>query len=107
MIRLKNGRVSMELKEANRNKGYTMRANINSDLIQSLKKWGKDSARIINIALKNEDGKAIIKEMQNASWRNRRIRELSENHDKLVYDASGIAIAWWDHKEQKMYDVID
>lgn len=107
MKRLKNGTVMMELNQASKGKGYTMRANVNADCIRALKRWNKDSAAAIRDAIRRNDCKAVIRELENARHRNRQIREISEHHDKIVYDASGKMIFMWDCKEQKMYRIED
>ncbi len=106
MKRMKNGTVSMEFSADTKCKGYTMRANINPDCVRALKRWNKGSAAIIRDAIHRKDCKAVIRELENAKARNRQIRELSEHHDKIVYDASGRAIFLWDHKEQQMYSFL-
>ena len=103
MRRMRNGTVCMELNQASKDKGYTMRSAINPDAIRSFKRWNRESAAIIRDAIRRGDCKTVIREMQNAKWRNRTIREYSEQHDKIVYDAVGNAIFWWDCKERKMY----
>lgn len=107
MKRMKDGTVGMELNQASKSKGYTMRANINPDCVRALKRWNKDSASAIRAAIRLKDCKAVIRELKNAKHRNRKIREMSEHHDKIVYDASGNMIFIWDHKEQKMYAIED
>lgn len=107
MKRMSNGTISMEFNAAAKRKGYTMRANINPDLIRALKRWNKDSAAAIREAIRRNDCKTVIRELENAKSRNRQIRELSEHHDKIVYDASGKMIFMWDHKEQQMYTIED
>lgn len=103
MRRMRNGTVYMELNQTSKDKGYTMRSVINPDAIRAFKRWNKESAAIIRDAIRRGDYKTVIREVQNAKWRNRTIREYSEQHDKIVYDAVGNAIFWWDCKEQKMY----
>ncbi len=107
MRRMKNGTVMMELNQDSKLKGYTMRANISPNLIRMLKRWNQDSAAIIRAAIKRGDCKKVISEMQNAKNRNRKIRELSEHHNKLVRDASGKIIFLWDYQEKKMYGILD
>mgnify|MGYP000008014421 CR=1 FL=1 len=107
MKRMKNGTVGMEFSAATKGKGYTMRANISADCIRALKRWNKDSAVAICNAIRRNDCKAVIRELENAKHRNRKIRELSEHHDKIVYDASGKVIYMWDHKEKCMYRIED
>ena len=105
MKRMKNGKVHMELNQVSWDAGYTMRSNINPDAIRAFKRWNKNSAAIIRDEMRRGDCKTIISEMQNAEWRNREIREIAEHHDKIVYDAAGNSVMWWDYKEQKMYEL--
>lgn len=105
MKRMRNGTVSMELNQTSKDQGYTMRSNINPDAIRAFKRWNKESAAIIRDAIRRGDCKTVIHEMQNAEWRNRAIRKYSERHDKVVYDAAGNAVFWWDCKERKMYEL--
>jgi len=83
--------------------GWTVRANINSDCIISLKRWNKNSAKEIAKLIKLGDCKGVISELKNAKNRNRQIRELSEFHDKIIYDKQGVSICYWGYKEQKTY----
>ena len=92
MKRRKDGTVYMEFNQASWDKGYTMRSNINPDCVKALKRWNKESGREIAKAIRAGDCKAII-------------REMSEYHDKIVYDATGAEVFWWDYKEQKMYEL--
>ena len=105
MKRMKNGTVSMELNQASKIKGYTMRANVNPEYILLLKKCKQDSATAIRAAIQKNDCKAVIREIKNAKRYNDMIRDASEHHDKLVYDASGKVIFWWDHKERALYEI--
>lgn len=107
MRKMKDGNVHMEFGPEAKAKGYTMRANINPEAIRALKRWNRNSGEIIRRAMRRGDCKKVIAEMQNAKWRNREIRELAERHDKIVYDAAGKAIFWWDHAKKKMYELID
>jgi hypothetical protein len=93
----------MKLKDESLAKGWTSRSNINPDCIKALKQWNKESGKRIAEAIKQKDCKAIIYEMHNAKSRNADIRQLSEFHDKIIYDAEGKSIYWWDYKEQKTY----
>lgn len=103
MKRLKNGSVHMELNATSKAKGYTMRSNINPELIPAIRKWNQDSAVAIRRAIQCGDCKTVLAEMRNVEGRKRTIREVCEHHDKIVYDATGNAIYWWDHKEKAMY----
>lgn len=94
-------RIHLELKK----EGYTMRSNINPDCVRALKQWNKESGKKISAAIKTGDCKAIIREMSNAKSRNADIREISEHHDKIIYDTTGKAVYWWDYKEQKVYQL--
>ena len=105
MKRRKDGTVYMEFNQASWDKGYTMRSNINPDCVKALKRWNKESGREIAKAIRAGDCKAIIREMSESKSRNRQIREISEYHDKIVYDATGAEVFWWDYKEQKMYEL--
>ena len=105
MYRMKNGSVRMEFSAKTWRKGYTMRANINHKLIPALKRANQDDAAAIRDAIKRQDCKAVIYHMENAKLRNRKIRELSENHNKLVFDASGNIIRLSDHKEKCFYNL--
>lgn len=93
----------MELSQASWDKGYTMRSNISHDCVKALKHWNKESGRAIAKTIRTGDCKTIINQMSNAKSRNRQVREISEYHDKIVYDAAGNSVMWWDYKEQKMY----
>lgn len=103
MYRMKDGSVMMEFKTETWNKGYTMRSNVNPDLILALKRWNQDDAAAIRDAIKRHDCKTVIYHMENAKRRNSKIRELSENHDKLIYDASGEPVFFWNCKEKRVY----
>lgn len=103
MMIMKNGTVQMELKEQYKAMGYTMRSNINQELIPAFKRWNKYSAKIINEAIKRGDCKAVLAEMKNTKGRNAEIRKLAEHHDKVVYDRNGEAIFRWDAKEKAIY----
>lgn len=103
----KNGTVRMELNQDSKDKGYTMRANINPAYILALKQCKQNSATAIRAAIREKDCNAIIREIESAKHFNDMIRNASEHHDKLVYDASGNAIFRWAHKEQKMYAFLD
>ena len=94
-------KIHMELKT----EGYTMSSNINPDCIKALKRWNKESGKKIAKAIQIGDCKAVISEMSNAKSRNRQVREISEHHDKVIYDATGKAVYWWDHEEQKTYQL--
>lgn len=102
---MKDGTVQMEFNEQIKAKSYTMRSNINQKLIPAIKRWNKESARVINAAIKRGDCKAVLAEMKNTAGRNDEIRKLAEQHDKIVYDQFGNAIFWWDHKEKAMYEL--
>lgn len=95
----------MKLKDKYLVKGWTSCSNINPGCIKSMKQWNKDSGKKIAEAIKHGNCKAIIREMSNASRRNEEIRNLTQFHDKIIYDAEGKAIYWWDYKEQKTYQL--
>jgi hypothetical protein len=95
----------MKLKDEYLAKGWTSRSNINPDCVKAIKRWNKESGKKIAEAINNVDCKAIIREMSNASGRNEEIRKLSQFHDKIIYDAEGKAIYWWDYKERKVYQL--
>lgn len=95
----------IKLKDKCLAKGWISRSNINPDCVKALKRWNKESGKKIAEAIKNKDCKTIIKEMSNAKSRNRQIRELSQFHDKIIYDVEGKAIYWWDYKERKTYQL--
>ena len=105
MMIMKNGTVQMELKEQYKAMGYTMRSNINQDLVPTIKRWNKKSAQIISAAIKRGDCKAVLAEMKNTKGRNAEIRKIAEHHDKIVYDRNGVAVFWWDVKEKAIYEL--
>lgn len=86
-------------------KGWTSRSNINPDYIKALKRCNKESAKRIAEAINNRDCKAVLQEMRNTSGINAEIRKISECHDKIIYDAEGKPIYWWNCKEQKTYQL--
>jgi len=92
----------MELK----NKTFIMRANINSDCIRALKRWNKESGKKIAEAINAGNVKAAIDEYSNAKARNRQVRELSAEHDKIIYDEKGESIAIWDNSTNKCFKLI-
>ena len=101
---MKNGTIQMELNDKSKAMGYTMRSNINADLIKSIKKWNKQSSKIISEAIKRGDCKAVLDEMKNTKGRNEMIRKCStSDNDKIVYDKNGEMIYWWDAKEKSVY----
>ncbi len=103
---MKNGTVQMELSEASKAFGFTMRSTINPDLIKGIKLWNKQSAKVIAAAIKRGDCKAVLAEMKNTKGRNEMIRECSSSHhDKIVYDHTGKAVMWWDAKEKAVYEL--
>lgn len=106
MKRLKNGTVAMELNQACKDKGYTMRANINPEYILLLKKCKQDSAAAIRAAIRKNDCMTVLREIKNAKHYNDMIREASVHHDKIVRDASGKVIFQWDYKKRKMYAIL-
>ena len=95
----------MKLKDEYLMKGWTSRSIINPDCVKALKRWNKESGKRIAEAIRNKDCKAIIEEMSNAKARNRQIREISQFHDKIIYDAEGKSIYWWNCKEKKTYQL--
>lgn len=105
MMIMKNGTVQMEFKEQSKAKHYTMRSNINPDLIKAIRRWNKESAKIINAAIKRGDCKAVLAEMKNTAGRNAEIRKLAERHDKIIYNRYGEAIFWWDEAEKAIYEL--
>lgn len=105
MMILKNGTVQMELSEASKAFGFTMRSNVSPNLIKAIKRWNKESAKIINAAIRRGDCKAVLAEMKNTASRNAEIRMLAEHHDKIVYDRNGAAIFWWDANEKAIYEL--
>lgn len=101
---MQNGTVQMELSEQTKAKHYTMRSSINPDLIKAIKRWNKESAKIIAAAIKRGDCKAVLAEMKNTQGRNEMIRKCSSSdNDKIVYNCYGEAIFWWDAKEKAIY----
>lgn len=106
MMILKNGTVQMELSEASKAFGFTMRSTVNPDLIKSIKRWNKQSAKVIAAAIRRGDCKAVLAEMENTKGRHAMIRECSSsNHDKIVYDQNGQSAFWWDAKEKAIYEL--
>lgn len=105
MYRYKNGSIRMELSQESREKGYTMRANVNPDYIGALKRCNREAAAIISVCIKLGQCQRAIRMMQDVKNNNQRIREVSEKHDKLVRDANGEVIYWWDEAEKRMYTV--
>lgn len=105
MKRRKDGTVHMEFNQASWDAGFMMRSNINPDCVRGLKRWNKESGERISGAIKAGDCKTVIREMSNAKSRNSQIREISEHHDKVIYDASGKAVFWYDSKEHKVYQL--
>jgi len=103
MKRMKNGTVGMEFNADTKRKGYTMLSNINPGYILLLKQCKQESAAAIRAAIRANDCKAVLQEIENAKHYNDMIRDASEHHDKVVRDASGKIIFMWDHKEQQMY----
>lgn len=106
MMIMKNGTVQMELNEKSKAMGYTMRSTVNPDLIKGIKRWNKQSAKVIAAAIKRGDCKAVLAEMKIARHRNDTIRSLSSSdNDKIVYDGNGQSIFWWDAKEKVVYEL--
>lgn len=103
---MKDGSARMEFKPETWAKGYTMRANINPALIPTLKQWNQNSAAVIRAAIRRGGCEAAIAEIESAKWRNQQIRNLSEHHDKIVYNASGEMLYIWDHKRKAMYELL-
>lgn len=95
----------VKLKDEYLKKGWSSRSSINPDCIKVLKRWNKESGKRIAEAIKHGDYKAIISEMSNASGRNEEIRKLSQFHHKIIYDAEGKAIYYWNYKERKTYQL--
>ncbi len=83
--------------------GYTSRANINPDCIKALKRWNKEDGKKVAEAIREGDVKKAIYHMHNAKNRNRDIRELSCEHDKLIYGRTGEAVFVYDNKDGKCY----
>lgn len=102
-VNWKNGH--MELGGGAKRRGWTVRSNVNEKLIPEIKRWNKESAKIINQCIKTGDVKGAIKEMQNAAGRNREIREVSQHHDKIIYDANGTVIYWWEEGSDRFEEV--
>lgn len=98
-------RIHFELNPKYRAMGYTVKANIYPDVIKELKRWNKNSAVIINQAIKSGDVKTAIKEMQKAGGVNGHIRELSAKHDKTVFDQHGNRIMIYDWEEDVVYNL--
>lgn len=107
MYRYKNGNVRMELSQEARAKGHTMRANVNPAYITAMKRWNRESAAIIAEAIKRGDCKTAIREMQIAKRRNQNIRDKAAHHNKIVYDANGKMLYWWDEDEKSLYRIED
>lgn len=78
-------KINMEFRQDIKEQGFTTRANINSALVKSLKRWNKQDGKAIAQAIKNGDTKKATYHMSNAKDRNKMLRELSERHDKLVF----------------------
>lgn len=102
-MRMIKQKVHIELKPKYKALGYTTRADVNVDLIRALKRLNKESAIIINWAIKSGDVKTAIKEMQDAKNRNREISEMSSRHDKIVFDSDGNSILLYERNESVVY----
>jgi len=96
---------TLKLKDKYLEMGYTSKSNTNPDFIKDLKRWNKDSAKIISEAIHSGDCKTVLREMKNTRGRNQEIRIVSENHDKIIFNGSGEAVYLWDHKERKVYQL--
>lgn len=99
-----NGK-TLELQSKYTAQGYTMRATINPDFITSVRRWNKESGQRIAEAIKRGDCKAVLAEMKNTRGRHDAVRDASTHHDKIIYDAAGVASYWWDHKDRKVYEL--
>lgn len=64
-------KICTELSESSKEKGFTMRANLNADCIKALKRWNKEDAKKISEAIKTGNVKNAI---------NHKV-EMQENHD--------------------------
>lgn len=95
-------KANIEFKESKKVEGYTMRANVNPDLIKALKRWNKEDGKAIAEAIQSGNVKKAIYYMQNAKNRNLEIRQISEHHNKIIY-LNGKEWGSFDYIERKCY----
>ena len=78
-------KICTELSESSKEKGFTMRANLNADCIKALKRWNKEDAKKISEAIKTGNVKNAINHLENAKNRNTTIRKITSDHTKIIY----------------------
>lgn len=100
---MKRGKGTKKLNETCLKKGWTMRLNINPELMTAIKEWNKESASKVNEAIKSGDVKEALKETKNARNRRKSLRNSIEEADRIIYDASGNAIYWYETKTDAIY----
>lgn len=75
--------------------GWTVQPNANARYIIEVRQRNKEVAKDVNRCIKAGDVKGAIKLMQEVAGSNARIRELSYNHEKIIFDSNGVEIYFW------------
>jgi len=84
-------------------KGYALRANINPGFMRAISDWAKDKGIDVAKTIRAGMAKEAVSKLVAAQGLKRSMRDEAKKFDQLVYNESGIAIAWYETATQILY----
>lgn len=102
-----NGKYTKCLSSVHLEKGWTVKANLNSDFVINIKKWKKEAGIEISKALKENNGKKVIELMQLSFSYKKALSDAFRSPSRVVYDAYGNAIYSSEVEEEYVFHKLD